>query len=194
MTTDSISTIRAAQDAARQLTDTERQLRERHAALVRERGQVRYGNASEAECLANVDRLVDDRRAAIDDMRGELVRRALSGYLQPRTSLGGTARDQRIPPHLPTIGDAMNANALTFDDLCWLAADVVKDALKRVVRAGTRFGLPPKERADRLATLEREIADVERQHTELVSAAGDVGITLQLLDTVRKQREEQQRR
>ena len=45
------------------------------------------------------------------------------------------------------------------------------------------------ERPAILAKLDEEIADLERRHTELVDAAAEVGIAIELLPTVKARRE-----
>jgi hypothetical protein len=188
--------IRALKDSALKVADTEPAIRERHSVLTSERSRTWSAPGSRDEVLANNVRLVDTTCAGWRQDHGAMVLRQLSGYRELRVQAVGTDREREfesvVRPCLPSFHGVLQApGALTFRDLCGLAPAVVKDALSAMIAATpeSAFGLPEAKRTARLAELDAEIADVERQHTELVDAAAEVGIHLPLLDTVRARRE-----
>lgn len=186
-TEDALSAVRTAVAAAKTVTSAEAELRAQHAALRIERKGIIDAAASEAECVANLGRLVDAKAEEWARAHAAACVRALSG----ETEVRGTAPpyiERRVPPRLPSWGDIQGT--LRFEDLCGLAPALVKARLSEVVRdSGARFGLPAEERKARLAALDAEIASLEDQHVQLVEGAASVGITLPLLDSVAKRRE-----
>jgi len=91
-----------------------------------------------------------------------------------------------VPPQLPHFGDGN----IKFHELCGLVPGLMKARLKEVIRGtNVKFGLPAEARARRLAEVDVAIAEVEAQHTALVEAAAEVGITLPLIESVRARRE-----
>jgi hypothetical protein len=196
-----LKVLRAAKDAMAQLEQHEQALRESHRAKVQERDRTRDALASRADVHAHVDQLVDAETARWRDGHARGWVRTLSGYRETKVSglasaAGERTREVRVRPRLPDIA-AIPAvpGALTLHELCGLVPGVLKQSLHAMVDAepDSIFGLPAAERADRLAELDREIADLETRHAALVDAARDVGIDLALLDTVRERREQEAR-
>ena len=184
-----IDVIRAAKDATHQLTETERTLRATHAQLVAERNAIDRAPKAAAECLANLTTLVDaDAERFAGRIAWSLVE-ATGGYTELRPATG---RQHEVAPRLPTIGD--DQGRLTFQDLCGLVPTLVKSRLAEIIRgSGMEFGLPASTRAARLADLDSQITGLEAQHTGLVDAAAEVGISLPLLPTVQERRDEEAR-
>jgi hypothetical protein len=188
-TSDSIAAIRQATAAARKLTDTEVSLRTRHTDLTAERHHVYSANASLEEVLANKDRLIDAHTVRWSADHANSVARSLSGYHEERGV--EKVRDFHVKPALPTLR-GFASEALDFETLCGLAPDLMKKSLGDLVRgAGITFGLPAAARLAKLAELDTQIAEVEQQHSQLVDAAGEVGIVLPLLPTVAERRREE---
>ena len=108
-----------------------------------------------------------------------------------RQGVADTTRMYHAPPQLPRFGDGRIG--LTIEDLCGLDPQRVKDRLAGLIRqSGARFGLPAKDRAAKVAALDKEIGETEVAHTELVDASAEVGITLPLLEPVATKREREQ--
>lgn len=183
--TDHIKAIRDARAAAVKLTDTEKSLRAQHAALVKERTSVVETIRSLDEVLANMERLVDQAASKWGSDFGRTVAIEASGYTEIRS---GGLPDLEVRPRLPPFPGG--GNRLNFEWVCALAPSIMKTRLAEIIRqSGANFGLPAEARVAKLAEMEAQIAEVEAQHTSLVDAAGEVGITLPLLNTVRERRE-----
>jgi len=191
-TNDSIKTLKAATTAAKTLTDTERTLREQHALLVKERSSTASAHRSADECVQSMEGLVDEAGAAFVKDWGSSIATAFSG--DSELSVTGTKLLPR-KPKIAAVGSEGMGRTLTLSDLCALAPSVMKPRLAQIIRSsGSRFGLPAAERASKLAELDQAITDLETQHTELVDAAAEVGISLQYLPSVRERRETEARK
>lgn len=180
-----LDAVQAAVAAAKTVRSAEAEIRTQHEALLKERKGIRSGYASEAEIVANLNRLVDQRAAEWARDAGARTARSLSGETEFR---GHPLKEHPVPPNLPRWGDLHGT--LTFDDFIGLAPEVVKARLAAVVHnSGARFGLPAAERAARLAEVENAIGEAEAQHEALVSGAAAVGIDLPALPAVAERRE-----
>lgn len=186
---DELKTLREAKAAAEKLSERERELREQHAALGKERRSVVAAYLPIEEVIANAGSLVDQAATSWMSKFGGSVVRALSGYRELRAP--GDTSEREVKPHLPRIGDGN----LTIVDLAGIAPALVKERLAEIIRATpSKFGLSADARAARLAEIDARIADLEAAHSELVDAAAEFGISLPLLDAVRERREADARR
>jgi len=191
MKNEAIKTLRAAKAAASTLVETERTLRARHAELLKERHDVATAHASQAECVANIARLVDQAAADFAAKFGGSVVAAVGGHSE-LVGHPGAAEEREVPPHLPRFGDI--GSPLDFRALCAFAAPLVKDQLGAIVKSSkVKHGLSRKARAAKLAELDQELADVEAQHTELCDATHGLGLDLPPLAAVRERREAAER-
>ncbi len=186
---DRLKAIRAGIVAAQKLRETEQELRERHAALSKERQILAGADPAMAEVLASMEGLVDRKAAEwAKTFSGHIVR-AVGGHEAP-----GVAQPTRMKPQLPQLprfGDGRTG--LTIEDLCGLDPERVKTQFAGIIReSGARFGLPVGERAAKLAELDAAIISTVAAHTELVDASAEVGITLALLAHVATKREREQ--
>jgi len=181
-----LRSLQAAKDAARTLTETEDALRTRHAELTRERKKVAHAAPALPELLANVDALVDRARAKWREEMSSYAVRAIGGHTTFRGT--GDTAEVRHAPELPSLGAD---GRLTLRDLAGLMPEMLKQSLSETLHARPpeSFGLAAEERAVRLQELDVELADVERQHVELVDGAAGCGITLPLLPHVAERRE-----
>jgi len=186
------ATLKKLKDAVAAATDklreTEADLRTRYTRATRERSRVRGAYASREELQANARRLVERRGEQWRQTHREVWLRKLSGHIEWR--IGETEADdteRTIPPALP----ALDAAGLDLSALCGLVPDALTAGLTALIAAqpDAAFGLPADARARRVADLDAEIADLARQHTELVDAAAAAGLTFPLLTPVREQRE-----
>lgn len=198
---DNIKVIRAAKEAAVKLTETEQTLRQRHE----ERVQVRYRTwsalSSRDQVIADASGLVDRTSSDWRELHGSGWVRRLAGYREIKVDAVGTWREREhevaVRPQLPELHSVLQApGALTLQDLCGLAPALVKESFTAMIHAvpDDRFGLAEPERAMKLAELDAEIAEIERQHTEIHDAAAEVGINLPLLKAVQDRRAEEQRK
>jgi len=185
-----VKILQQAKLAAGKLTGAVNQLAERHATLVSERSRIDFEPRALDEVIASANELVDKQRAGGDREHSRRLATFLSGRLDQ--SAADQTKTVRRRPAFPDffINEGTGQQGLSFEHLCWLAPDLVKARVSEILRSsGITFGLPKVERERRLAAIDLEIAEVERQHTELVDAAADVGIALPLLRTVQDRRE-----
>lgn len=172
----------AASDVRRMLGEIrahERALRDKHAALTRERQTVESANRSREEVLAESDRIVDDLAAKWTDDHGGRLVSCVSGELRSLPS--GTTGLRRARPELPSLRPG---DALSLEDLAGLFPDLLKARLRAIIEAQPAkvFGLAAAAREQRVAELAAELAAVERDHELLVSTAVEAGLTLRHLD------------
>src|SRR5687768_4729874 len=106
MSKQALDQLQAAKNAALQLTQTEQQLRANYKELVAQRDKVHFSLATQEECIANSDRLVDAVKAREDKERSPTICRAVSGSIERRVNSHGALREQKIQPKLPPIGDS----------------------------------------------------------------------------------------
>ncbi len=183
---DPLKAIRAGIAAAKQLTETEQTLRERHAALSRERQHVAGADPAMAEVLASMEALVDSKAKAWAETFSSHIVRSVGGH--EAQGVAEPTRLRPVRPQLPRFGDGRTG--LTIEDLCGLDPSRVKTQLAGIIRqSGARFGLPVDERAAKLAELDEAISSTVAAHTALVDASAKVGITLALLAPVDLKRE-----
>ncbi len=182
-----LATLKADLERATNETRTEAAtLAKRHEALTRERETPRCALSPAAECLAAVDRLVDEEHARRIRELGVEIASDLSGRF---VSNPGSTREFFRGPLLPHVADKQEG-LLTLEDLCLLVPDLVKAGLKRVVNeAGASHGLAAEARAKRIAEIDAELATIESQHEELREAARTAGIELPEIEAVRLRRE-----
>jgi hypothetical protein len=188
-TDDAFATIRAAKAAAKTLTDTAAAISAQHSELLAERKRVISAHASLDEVVANIHRLVNDKKVEWARSHGVAFVRDLGGH---KRMPEGSRTERYVPPKLPHWGDL--SGTLKFEDICGFFPELVKTRLVEVVTAsGARFGLPKEDRAAKLAELERSIADLEDQHEQIVKGAAEVGIILQHLEAVQQRIEAAER-
>lgn len=186
-----LKAIRDAQRAAQSLAQVEHDLRDRHTAMVAERGTVAKLLRPREEVLADMRRLVTDHAQQWASQNAGLVTLAFAGHID--TSAGHEARAVYRKPHLPELyTSATQPGVLTVRDLIGLAPAAVMAQFEACIHAmpADRFGLPKDRRTQRLADLDAQISDLERQHTEIVDAAAEVGIEMTLLAPVAARRAE----
>jgi hypothetical protein len=184
---DAIDRVRAAVAAARDIHDIDADLRARHRARSKERAQTDLALPPLQDVIAGMERLIDDAAAEWAKDFGAIVARACGGHVEMDSDGRGNEVRRERRPQLPIFtGDRLDLKMLAA-----LAPDALKASLAAAIR-GSRvtFGLPAEARAARLAELDAEIAELEREHTALVDAAAEAGITLVLLPTVLKRRED----
>lgn len=185
---DDLKALAAAKKAAAALTEHEQELRKRHAERASERQNVQLALRPRDEVLANASRLVDEAAAQWAKDFGHTVTQELSGYIEVDTDRRGNIVERVRRPRLLY----MPADRIDFAMLCALAPDALKGTLRSIVQAQSpaTFGLSDTARAERLAVLDAEIAEIERLHSELVDGAAEVGIALSLLPAVAERRHE----
>jgi hypothetical protein len=187
-TDEALAALERATVAAGELAAAERELRSQHVTLTKERAAVISAHPSEAEILANMNKLVDNLAASFAREHGVGFVRALGGHRESRIGDGGRVVETAVAPGLPQWGPI--GTPLSFEDLVGIAPDLAKTRLREIIHSsGARFGLPVAERAQRLAELDQAVQEAEAQHTALVEAAGKVGITLPLLEAAKTARE-----
>lgn len=179
--------LQAAREAAETLTNAERELRQRHKELTKERRKTEHAPPSEAEVLASMEAVVDRAAAAWRERVAGAVVRQTGGHWTSRGE--GDTRERWLPPSLPVFGAGRE---LSLEDLAGLTPNAVKASLAATIRGygAERFGLPADQRRERIEELDREIGETEEQHTTLVDGAAEVGIELALLDDVARRREQ----
>lgn len=185
-TTALLTTLHAAKGAAATLTTAERDMRRRHEELTRERDRTEGLLQPMDEVIANMQQAVEAHRRRFDERRQSVV-----AAFSSRMEL--SRQDNEFHRKRPT--GRFLEGPLDFDVLCGLVPDLVKVRLEEMIRATpvNVFGLSSGERKERIAALDAEVADVEKQHTELVDAAAEVGIALPLLEAVQQRRDEEKR-
>lgn len=181
---DTMKTLQAAAKATEALRETEATLRARHTKAVRDRRATWAALASRDAVRTHAADLVEKAATAWRAQHGAMWTRALSGYQDIRGV--DTEREVRVRPQLP---DLMPTD-LSLPALCGLCPDAVLASMIAMIDAqpDTVFGLAEADRTACLAQLDAQIADLEQQHTALVDAAGDAGLTLPLLADVRDRR------
>jgi len=185
--------LRDAKAAAAKVTETEQSMRDRYATLVTERTTIATASPSLDELLTNARRLVDEAAARWAERCAREVVRTIGGYTEAHGPTG--TPDRVVAPSLPRNRYGSEPDSLGLEDLCGLAPALMKERLEQVIRGSSaRFGLPAEARAQQLDELDRQIAELASQHSELVDAAAEVGITLPLLEAVRARREAEARR
>lgn len=178
--------LRAAKDAAQHLTGAAGALNERHGELTRERDRTDSQLQPVDEVVANMRRTVNVHRQRFDELQPSIV-----SAFSAQVVLSRQTNDFRRHP--PT-GHFLDG-PLEFSTICGLVPSLVTARLEEIIRAAPShvFGLPLPQRKQRIAELDAEIADVERQHTELVESAAEFGIELALLPAVRERRQDEER-
>ena len=185
---DPLKAIRAGIAAAKQLTEAEQTLRERHVALSKERQHVAGADPSLDEVLASMETLVDSKSKDWAESFAKHIVRHVGGH--QRRGVADTTRMYHAPPELPRFG--AGSVGLTVEDLVGLDPQRIKAQLAGIIRqSGARFGLAAKDRGVKLAELDKEISETEAAHTALVDGAGEVGIVLSLLKPVATKREKE---
>ena len=183
-TNDDLKALKSAIEAGRKLRATEEALRAEDARLGREIKAIEHANASQEEVIDAMRRLVNQERARFLEFGRGLVS-SLTPHSEARGRNDSTLR--KVPPRLPNF--SLDGKA-TVDFVIGMLHKHVAESLEEVIReCGANFGLPAAERAAKLAELTEQRTVVQRQHTELVDAAAEVGIVLALLPAVKERRE-----
>jgi hypothetical protein len=164
----------AAKGAVQMLHETDRALRDEHAAALAERSRIAHALPPLAE--------IRTRLAAEVDRLGREWRRSHA------SDLAAVAR----PEEISLAAGARFANAIGAVDLgflCALLGDSLKASLAVVVNgAAGETGPALADRPGLIADLDKRIADLEREHAALCDEARAAGITLELLDVERGRR------
>jgi uncharacterized membrane protein YqiK len=175
--------LREAAAAAAKLAQRDQELRAAHKAAIAERHRVHFAPPPTEEVLANMRRLVDEAARAWLAENAGAIAEAFAGRTDERPSGPHVTRRPslwRRPGHF-----------LDVPDLCGLAPEAMKARFEEAIRRrDARAGLPPAERAERVAELDRRIAAIEESHTTMVDAAARLPqpIDIPLLETVRSRR------
>jgi hypothetical protein len=175
--------LAGAKTAMGELHEADRTLREQHAAAVKDRDHVVNTCAPVEEVLANLERLLDEQAYHWAKGQGFSMVMAV-GPGQNVTSDGALAPR---PPQLP----GWFYDNLTLVRLAYFAPTVVKARLAEIIQATPyEAGAPAADRARLYAEADARVAEVERQHTDLVDAAAalDPPIELKLLPVVAERR------
>ena len=189
-TQDPIASIRAARDATQKLASAEQALREQHAALLKERRDTESAYPTQEEVISNASRLIDKASADWQGKQASNIVRSLSGFREVRGN--GDTSERTIPPRLPNFMGL--GGSIEVDDLVGLFPEIVKARFSAIIKsAPVKFGLPLAARAKRLEELSRSIENIEREHSDLVDSAGQVGVALALLPSVKTRRENEAR-
>jgi len=173
-----------AQSAISQVQKFDAELRERYRTAKAARDRIANLPGPPQEVLENLRAIVSARaRKWGEDEMNSLVRHLAPGL---RTNLEGGVTQPR--PSLPDNWVQLN---LTLADVAALFPGLVLDRLKELVLSSAYEAGPPA--ADRNAALEkadREIAEAEAQHSQLVDAAAALTppIALELLPEVKERR------
>jgi hypothetical protein len=178
--------LRIARDATKKLLDEERTLRSRHAVLVRDRDRTWSALEPRAKIINNAEQLVDAAAARWWEHHSAAWVRSLSERREIRTDQFGVASERRHRPSVPPLPGA----DLSVEAICALSAPAVKSQIAAMLRAqpDSAFGPAVDERAPRLAELDREIAELERAHGEIVAGAAEFGIEIDELAPVKRRR------
>lgn len=163
--------------------DTERQLREQHAVAVKERDTIVNACAPREEVLAHMEHEIDLWAAkwAQDHGFGLVLNLGPGHQVTP---------DGTLAPRAPKLPDSFYGNVPMLQ-LLGIAPAVVKARLAQIIKA-TPYdeGPPAADRARFYAAADARVAELERQHTDLVDAAAalDPPIALTLLPVVAERR------
>jgi hypothetical protein len=180
ITTTLAARVGIARDAVGQLHDADQALRAAHAAAEAERGRLLSARPPKADVIAVADARVDAIGTAWSAAHGMSLVTALAGSVD-------VAPDGAVRGIL--TGDLALAGPLDAPTLIALAPDVVKAGLRKLIEATPDAGGPSmRERPQLIADVDVRIADVEAQHSALVDQARTLGITLDLLESVRGRR------
>jgi hypothetical protein len=188
--------LKDALTSAKQIPAAAKAIEDEWTARRKERSRIFNGNTSQEETIQNVAAVIGAHRDQWVAAHGGRIVRDFSGHLETRYSniADTVGRSSEVRPRLPRIFEGRKGNAapiLTFEDMCGLLPDAMIQRFQEIVRtSGETFGPPSAERPAVVATLDKEIADLEGRHSELVDAAAEVGIAIDLLPTVKARRDE----
>lgn len=159
---------------------TETELRGSHERLQAERSQLCSAHPPREDLVAEAERQIDAAGAAWLEVHGAAIVTALSGSIDfaPTGEIRGVVAGQLLPV-LRLDGEALLA----------LAPDQLKRGVRRIIEAAAYVAGPAmRERPRLIAEVDAKITEVERQHSELVDRARELGVGLALLPEVQGRR------
>lgn len=177
--------LAGARTALGELHDLARELREQHAAVLKERNLVGAAPPPLEEVLANVETVMASHAAAEAESMAHQFRQSFGGELVPRTN--GSFIERK-----PTIPDWFHSPNLTLARLCALFPEQAKAAIAAILRAFPyQASSPMADRRRLIAEADERIRALEVQHEQLVdeAAALEPPVTLTLLPEVKARRD-----
>jgi hypothetical protein len=184
MLTDLAGRLAGARGALDDLHAADKELRKMHEDLQAERARLCGARPPHAELIAAAEEQVDALAAAWAAANGLQLVVAVGGSIdvQPSREVRGVISGNLL--HAPAL-----MGMLDVPTLAALVPAQLKAGLRRLIEA-TEYaeGPPMSERPRLIAELDEKIADVEREHSQLVDQARGLGIEIALLDDVRYRR------
>ena len=164
------------------IREADEAMRAAHAAAVLKRDAI-------AGAIPPVDELIGNMRAAVAEaidlepqVRPRTVIEAFAGELNSRG-------DARRSPGLPFF-----AHALTLRDWAALAPEMMTDIFEAYLkRHASKTGIHKADLPAAIAEADLKVQQIEIEHTSIVDAAAEAGLTLALLPAVRERRDNEAR-
>lgn len=172
--------LAGARSAVSQLHETEARLLDNLSQLRAKRDQLLSSRPPRADVIANMEAAVAQLGATWLENHGEYIVGNLAGGLDVgvRGDVAGI-RAGRLKSESFHPFDAFPSGNVSIDALCALAPTLVRESLKRIIdSARYEAGPPLTERAPRIAIIDAEIEELEREHAALVDQAEAAGIKI----------------
>lgn len=181
--------VAAARKTTEDLSSIDRDLRDMHAAVTRERDAI-------VSRFEPVNIVIANMRAEVDAAAQHFAAEYGMSMLLDFSGRMELQRDGSLTPRRPRLW--WSHEELQFRHLCGLVPDLVKTRLEEIIRGVslTDVGLPLNDRPPAVAAADERIRAIEDEHAALADMAAEMNppIRLQLLEPVRQRRDSERAR